>query len=260
MHSVAFTLFGFQVYWYGILAAAGFIAGFSTAGRRAHLAKLTSENVINLAPWIIIGAVVGARALYVISYWDQDFAKSAHPIREIFNMRSGLVYYGGLIGACLGTIIYCAKNKLPLWRVADVIAPSIALGHAFGRVGCFMTGCCYGLPCSLPWAVHFPADHFTHGVAVHPVQLYESALNLSLYVFLAWAFRKRQFDGQTFALYLMFYSVIRAFTEMFRGDYTTFYIGGIATPGQMVSILIMAAGLLLWWKQQPTRRVAVKPT
>ncbi len=257
MHSIAFEIFGFQVYWYGILAAAGFVTAFSTASRRAPLAGLHGETVINLAPWIIIGAVLGARTLYVISYWNKEFADQ--PLTHIFNMRSGLVYYGGLIGASLGTIIYCRKNKLPLWRVADIIAPSIALGHAFGRVGCFMTGCCYGTATDVPWAVHFPLTHETRGIGVHPVQLYESALNLGLYAFLAWAFRRRAFDGQTFALYLVFYSFIRAFTEMFRGDYTQFYLGGRATPGQTVSIIIMAAGLILWWKLQSAGKTQTKP-
>ena len=98
--------------------------------------------VFNLAPWLIVGAILGARILYVISYWDKEFA--GRPFTHIFNMRAGLVYYGGLIGASLAGIIFCYRNKVPLWRMGDVMAPSVALGHAFGRIGCFMTGCCYG--------------------------------------------------------------------------------------------------------------------
>jgi len=149
----------------------------------------------------------------------------------------------------LGTIIYARNAKLPLWTLADVIAPSIPLGHAFGRVGCFMTGCCYGRPTDLPWAVHFPKEHWTHGIGVHPTQLYESALNLLFYAFLAWFFRRRTFNGQVFAAYLVGYSILRAFTESFRGDYTQYYLGGIATPGQTVSIVIFLLGIALWvWK------------
>ena len=251
MDSVAFQLFGLQVYWYGILTAIGFVLGFATASRRAPKAGIPGDYVVNLAPWIIIGAVIGARLLYVVSYWDKEFA--GKPLSTIFNMRSGLVYYGGLIGASLGTSVYCRKHKLKLWTVADVMAPSVALGHAFGRVGCFMTGCCYGVPTDLPWAVHFPKDHWTHGVGVHPTQLYESGLNFALYLFLAWLFQRRKFQGQVFAAYLMCYAVLRAAVESFRGDYHEFYIGGIATPGQTVSIVIMAAGLGLWWKQRSAR-------
>ena len=251
MHNVAFRIFGFQIYWYGILAALGFIAAFGTASRRAPRAGLKGDDVFNLAPWIIVGAVLGARLLYVISYWDREFA--GQPWIQIFNMRSGLVYYGGLIGSSLATIIFCRRQKILLWRMADVIAPSIALGHAFGRVGCFMTGCCYGKPTDLPWAVCFPQDHWTKGVPVHPTQLYESALNLALYGGLVWIFKRRRFDGQVFAIYLMAYAIIRTITELFRGDYTQFYFGGIATPGQAVSLGIMAAGLILWWKQRGTK-------
>lgn len=251
MDNVAFTIFGFQVYWYGITAAAGFILGFATASRRAPRAGIKSEKVFDLAPWLIVGAILGARALYVISYWDKEFAGKS--ILHIFNMRAGLVYYGGLIGASLAGIIFCRRQKLPLWRVGDVMAPSIALGHAFGRIGCFMTGCCYGTACDLPWAVHFPKHHETAGVGVHPVQLYESALNFLFYAGLAWLYRRRKFDGQVFAAYLIGYAILRTTTEMFRGDYTQYYLGGIATPGQTVSIIIMAAGLGLWWKQRAAR-------
>lgn len=256
MDSVAFQLFGFQVYWYGVLAALGFVLGFGTASRRAPRAGIKGEEVFNLAPWIIVGAILGARFLYVISYWDKEFA--GRPLLHILNMRSGLVYYGGLIGASLATIIFCRRQKIGLWRMADVMAPSIALGHAFGRVGCFMTGCCYGTPTSFPWAVHFP-DHATKGVGVHPTQLYESGMNLIFYALLAWFFQRRKFDGQIFAMYLIGYAIVRTFTEIFRGDYTKFYLGGIATPGQTVSLLILAAGLGIWWKQRATRRASTAP-
>jgi phosphatidylglycerol:prolipoprotein diacylglycerol transferase len=122
-----------------------------------------------------------------------------------------------------------------------------------------MTGCCYGTPTNLPWAVHFPHDHFTKGAGIHPTQLYESGLNLLLYAGLAWLFRRRRFDGQVFAVYLIGYAIVRTSTEMFRGDYTQYYLGGIATPGQAVSILILAAGLGVWWKQRAARVPAPSP-
>src|SRR5688572_19445903 len=144
---------------------------------------------MGLAPWIIFGAIIGARILYVINYWDEEFA--GKPLYRIVTIgRSGLVFYGGLIGASLGTILYCWKNKLPLWKIADVMAPSVALGHAFGRLGCLMTGCCYGRACSLPWAIRFPDTHATAGLPVHPVQIYESLLNFSFYALLMVFYRR----------------------------------------------------------------------
>jgi phosphatidylglycerol:prolipoprotein diacylglycerol transferase len=246
VHSIAFEIFGFSVYWYGILAAVGFLMAFGTASRRAPREGIASEQIINLAPWIIGGAILGARLLYVVSYWKQDFA--GRPLIEIFNMRTGLVYYGGLVGSCLATVFYCRRHKLPLWKVGDIFAPSIALGHAFGRFGCLMTGCCYGSPTNLPWAIHFPRDHWTHGIGVHPTQIYEAALNLILCGGLLLLYRRKKFDGQIFAAYLICYAVLRSFVEIFRGDYEKHYIGGMATPGQTVSILIMIAGVTIWWK------------
>ena len=129
VHPVAFQIGGFTIYWYGILAAFGFLIAFWTASRRAPHDGISSEVIADLAPWLIGGAIVGARALFVISYWKEEFA--GRPIWEIFMLRrSGLVYYGGLIGACLATIIFSRVRKVPLWKIADIMAPSIALGHA----------------------------------------------------------------------------------------------------------------------------------
>ena len=105
--------------------------------------------------------------------------------------HGGLVYYGGLIGASLACIIYSAWKKLPLWRLADILAPSIALGYVFGRFGCLMNGCCYGRPTTMPWGIRFPAGHETYPNFVHPTQIYDSLLNLGLYLFLAWLYRRK---------------------------------------------------------------------
>ena len=156
MHSIAFKIGSFPVHWYGILVALGFLAGLWTAGARARLAGISPDSVYDLGPWLIIGGILGARVLYVISYWQEDFA--AHPFPEIFMIQhGGLVFYGGLIGAIACGMFYLHWKKLPVWRMADILAPSIALGSAFGRIGCLMNGCCYGRECSPPWAITFPA-------------------------------------------------------------------------------------------------------
>jgi len=246
VQKIAFHLGNFTIYWYGVLVALGLLAGLWTASRRAPLSGIRSETVIDLGPWLIVGTIMGARSLFVLTYWREDFA--GQPFWQIFNIRGGgLVFYGGLIGASLACILYVRIKKLPLWKIADVLAPSIALGHSFGRIGCLMNGCCYGRACDLPWAIHFPNDHPTHGAGVHPTQIYEAVLNLGLYAALACLYRRKKFDGQVFASYLLLYAVLRAFVEVFRGDYTANYLHGKATPGQMLSIPIFAAGVLLWW-------------
>jgi phosphatidylglycerol---prolipoprotein diacylglyceryl transferase len=245
---VAFHLGSWPVYWYGVLVAVGFLAGLWTASRRGLRDGLSGEQVLDTGPWLILGAVVGARGLYVVTNWPEFAGKGLLPILNI--REGGLVFYGGLIGAVLATILYLRWKKLPVWKMADALAPSIALGAVFGRLGCLMNGCCYGRPTDLPWAIHFPPDHETKGAGVHPTQIYDSLLNLALYAGLAWLYRRKKFDGQVFATHLVCYAVLRSFVELFRADYAPdkYFLGGWLTPAQFVSIGILAAGLILFWK------------
>ena len=226
------------------MLALGFYAGFWTAGRRCRRDGLTPEKLMDLGPWLIIGGLLGARALYVVTYWRESFADQ--PFSEIFMIQhGGLVFYGGFLGSLLGCGLYTWLKKLPLWKIADALAPSIALGYVFGRIGCLLNGCCYGRSCELPWAIHFPVGHETYSQGVHPTQIYDSLLNLGLYVVLAWRYRRKKFDGQIFALYLMCYAVTRSIVEAFRGDYNEAHQHGGLTPAHLVSIGIFAAGAVL---------------
>ncbi len=147
----------------------------------------------------MVGTILGARAAYVVTYWNDEFA--GQPVSEIFAIwHGGLVFYGGLIGAIITGAIYLRWKKLPLWKTADVLAPSIALGSVFGRIGCLLNGCCYGRACDLPWAHQFfPADNPLHPptTPVHPTEIYDALLNLGLYFFLAWLFRRKKFDARS---------------------------------------------------------------
>lgn len=253
MHKIAFQFGSFTVFWYGVLVACGFMAGLWTASRRALRENIHPETIFDLGPWLLAGIIVGARALYVVSYWNESFARE--PWTQIFKVRQGgLVFYGGLIGASLACILFARRRQLPLWRLADILAPSIALGYFFGRWGCLMNGCCYGRPTTLPWGIHFPYGHETYPLAVHPTEIYDSLLNLGLYGFLVWLFRHKKFDGQVFAVYLIFYALLRSFVEIFRGDYTPVHYLGWLTPAQLVSIGVIAAGAVLLWKL-PRKRV-----
>src|SRR5262249_42599165 len=123
---------------------------------------------------------------------------------------------------------------------------------------CLMNGCCYGRPTSLPWAIHFPADHPTMGEGVHPVQVYDAVLNLGLSFFLGWLHRRKEFDGQVFAAYLVGYAIVRSVAGIFPGDYPVHYLGGLLTPAQLVSAGILVAGLVLFWKL-PRRATSAEP-
>jgi phosphatidylglycerol---prolipoprotein diacylglyceryl transferase len=253
VHPIAFHLGPLTVHWYGVFVAAGFLLGFWTASKRAPRNGITADQVFDLAPWLLVAVIIGARALHVISYWREEFA--GKPITDIFMVqRGGLVFYGGFIGACVATIIYARTKRIPLWKFADVMTPSIALGHAFGRIGCLMTGCCFGKQCALPWAIRFPVGHETHpvgmeAVPVHPTQIYEAVLNFLLYLALAWLYRRKKFDGQIFIAYMFAYAVLRSFVEVFRADYKpSEYVLGVISPGQLLSIAVAIAGAILLWK------------
>lgn len=241
---IAIQLGPLAVHWYGVLAALGFYAGLFTAARRARKSGVSDEDVWAMGTWLVVGALVGARIWYVVSYWKEEFAQ--RPILEAFMIHhGGLVFYGGLVGAFFSCYLFVRQHRLPPWKVADIMAPSILLGHAFGRVGCLMHGCCFGHACELPWAIHFPLTHETRGAGVHPTQLYEAGLNLLVSTLLALWYPRRRFDGQIFGAYLCAYAVLRSFVEMFRGDYAVRYVGGALTPAHLVSLVILGLGLVL---------------
>lgn len=226
------------------MMALAFLAGLWTASRRGLRDGIAPERILDMGPWLIVGAIIGARTVYVTTYWNEQFA--GKPIREIFMVQhGGLVYYGGLVGAALACILYARIKKLLLWKLADILAPSIALGYVFGRIGCLLNGCCYGRACDLPWAIHFPQGHETYPAGVHPTEIYDSLLSLVLYGVLAWLYRRKKFDGQVFATYLICYAVTRSIVETFRGDYTPEHIHGGLTPAHLISIAIFAVGLVL---------------
>jgi phosphatidylglycerol:prolipoprotein diacylglycerol transferase len=247
VHPILFHLGPLTVTSYGAMMAIAFIAGLWTASRRGVRDGIMPEKIMDIGPWLIVGTIVGARTMHVATYWREEFADQ--PIWDIFAVwKGGLVFYGGLIGASLATILYARWKKIPLWKLSDVLAPSIALGYVFGRIGCLLNGCCYGRTCSLPWAIHFPPGHETYPNGVHPTEIYDSLLSLILYAGLAWLYRRKKFDGQVFAVYLLCYAVTRSIVESFRGDYTQVHIHGPLhlTPAQLISIGIFAAGTILF--------------
>jgi len=241
--------------WYGVMMALGFAAGLWTATRRARRANVSGDIISDTTLWLLIGSIVGARIVYVATYWQQEFAGG--PLSEIFMIQhGGLVFYGGPIGATLAGIGYLSWKKLPVWKIADILAPSIALGSVFGRIGCLLNGCCYGRACDLPWAISYPPQYLIGGTLIHPVQIYDALLNLGLFIGLDLFFKRKKFDGQIFALYLMGYALFRSSAEYFRGDYPTDHIHNGLTSAQLVSMGIFAAGVVLWvWRSRSGRTI-----
>lgn len=227
------------------MAALGFVAAIIVMRLKQGHAEMSSNQVSAIALYGMISAIFGARLFYVVQFWGQ----SKDNVLEILKIdHGGLVFYGGFICCNLVVIIYCRAKKLSILRVLDVLAVALPLGHAFGRIGCFLNGCCYGKPCLLPWGVVFPegSDPTLRypGISLHPVQLYESCGNLALFAILFYSIRKSK-PGQTTALYLFLYGLMRFLDEFLRGDHTDF-VFGIFTPAQTIGLFLIPLGLALF--------------
>lgn len=267
MHPIAFHLGSLPIHWYGIMIATAFLVGMWTAGKRGLRHGLDPNIIQDAAIWLLIGGIVGARAMHVATYWEDFQGKG---ILEIFKIQNGgLVFYGGAIGAAIAGGLFVWRNKISFFKYADAMSPSIALGSMFGRIGCLMTGCCFGRVCKVPWAIKFPDqslaweqqlhEHLIGPVdstlPVHPTQIYDALANLLLYLALAWLYRHKKFNGQVFAVWLIAYSILRSVVELFRGDYGEHRMGAL-TPAQLTSAAILVAGvaLLLWLPRAQSKR------
>lgn len=238
---IAFTAFGRPIYWYGILVALGFIAAVIHWNALARREKMPEGLGSDLGLIVILGGIVGARLAYVIA----NFAHyRAHPVEILRIDQGGLIFYGGFILAALSVIVLAKVRGLPLLRLGDFTISALPLGHAFGRTGCFLNGCCYGAPTTLPWAT------YTAGALRHPVQLYEVLFNVLLYLGLHATLRKSR-PGLTVAVYLMAYGAWRFGIEFLRGD------DRLRVPGldmaQVVSLglILIGLGLALGLRRTP---------
>lgn len=151
---------GLPIRGYGVMLFLGVISGVALAAYRAQREGYDPELIYSLAFWMCLCGILGARLFYVVEYW-RDFQRAglSETLAAIVNFtRGGLVVYGAVVGAGLAAVVFFLRHKLPVLALADLIAPSLTLGLALGRIGCFLNGCCYGGPCQLPWSVAFPPE------------------------------------------------------------------------------------------------------
>ncbi|WP_435008373.1 prolipoprotein diacylglyceryl transferase [Tundrisphaera lichenicola] len=248
-----------------LVAAAG-SAVYLTAWRAAR-ERINPEVVFELAVWLLSGGFIGARALFLMEY-----PETIHSFWDIFKVwQGGIVFYGCIIGGLIGSVAYWFRNPFPFRAMCDAVAPSLAIGIALGRVGCFLNGCCFGGVCDLPWAITFPSGSLpwthhveagwilpeaTRSLAIHPAQIYAVLDGLILLVLLTAYYPRRRRDGEVMALLMVCYPATRFLIEWLRDDEGAFLMG--LTISQTISALLFPCGLLTWWylSRQPLGRYA----
>jgi phosphatidylglycerol:prolipoprotein diacylglycerol transferase len=257
MHPILFKIpgLGFRVHGFGLMMLLGCASALGIAVWRARREGLDTDSVYEMGTWLFLGGVVGARALFAVS--RPDLIRS--PLDLVRTWEGGGVFYGCILGGLAGTLIYWYRRPFPFLRMADAVAPALAVGVFFGRLGCHLNGCCHGGITQAAWGIRFPAGshawtaHVDQGLLdpaapwslpVHPTQLFASLSGLALLAaLLAYGpFRRR--SGEVMALLMIAYPITRWPVEILRGD-DPGIVAGI-TISQLINVGLLTSGLILW--------------
>ncbi|HYJ84496.1 MAG TPA: prolipoprotein diacylglyceryl transferase [Pyrinomonadaceae bacterium] len=252
MYPELFRIGSFPVHTYGVFLALAFLSAILFTVRLAARDGLPKEKIYDLCLWMLLASLIGSKILMLFT--EPEYRGNPWQLISLDFLRSGGVFYGGLLGAVIIGYLLMRRYKLPWWKTADACAPGIALGSFFGRQGCFAAGCCWGKPTTLPWGVRFSElGHEITGVPIdahlHPTQLYESLSMLLVFFLLLWLHKQRRFEGQVILVYALLYSIIRFLIEFVRDDPRGDILGlttltGLSTS-QIISIIIGISALVL---------------
>jgi phosphatidylglycerol:prolipoprotein diacylglycerol transferase len=255
MHPILLKIGPITIYSYGVMIALGIITGLFLARRQARKEGIDPDKIIDITFYLLITALIGARLLFVLMNFKGYIAD---PLAIFKIWEGGLVFYGGLVPAVVVGIWYIKRLGLPLWQVADILAPSLAIGHAMGRIGCFLAGCCYGAFCDLPWAITFTDSQSLapQGIPLHPVQLYSSIALFALFIFLVLLRQKKTFQGELFWTYILCYASGRFLLEFLRADMRGGLLAGVLSPAQVIGIPVagISVAMLLYLKRKVGKR------
>ena len=241
MHNELFSIGPITIYGYGLMIAIGIFAAYLSTEHLAKKQGLDVNPVFNILIVGVVSGILGAKLLYYITVLDQIIANP----KMLLNFGDGFVVYGGIIAGIGVAAIYCRVKKLPFLRYLDCAAPSIALAQGFGRIGCFLAGCCYGVEMDSPIAITFPHSDFApNNVALFPSQLVSSAFDFLNFFVLCLLLKHNKKPGKIGAFYLIFYSIGRFIIEFFRGDLERGSVGALSTS-QFISIFVMIAGIAM---------------
>jgi len=258
---------------YGTMMAIGFLIGVYLASRRGKREGIEPSAIGDIGMLAIISGIAGARAFYVVQNWSKEFARN--PLEIIRIDHGGLVFYGGFIAATVAVSIYLKRKRLPALKLLDIVTPSLAIGLAFTRIGCFLNGCCWGKLCSpnFPLGVTFPKrvvvqfgreqivgsyafmQQYANGLVdasasrslpVHPTQLYSSATAFVLFLVVTYLYRFKKRDGEVLVFFAGLYSVARFILEFWRGDNPRLADGLTIAQNMSIGVFVLCVLLLIW--------------
>jgi phosphatidylglycerol:prolipoprotein diacylglycerol transferase len=244
MHPVLIRFGPFAIHTYGFLIAVGFLVGLWLAVIQAKKEGIPPNKILDLGFYILLAAIIGSRLFFILvnaGYYLEN------PFDAFKIWEGGLVFYGGVLLAVPTAVWYVKRNGLSVWNTADMFAPSIAIGHVFGRLGCLAAGCCYGKSAqSLPWGIVFtdPDCLAPVNLLLHPTQLYESAGEFVNFIILMVMRKDKSFNGQIFMTYLLFYSLLRFIVEFFRGDIARGFLLQNLSVSQGISIAMFVGAVV----------------
>lgn len=252
MYPVIFHIGSFPINTYGVFLAIAFLCAILITVRLGERDGLPRERIYDLSLWMLLASLIGSKIL--MFFTEPEYRDHPLQLLSLDFLRSGGVFYGGLLGAVIAGYFLMRRYQLPWWKTADACAPGIAIGNFFGRQGCFAAGCCWGKPTTLPWGVKFSElGHEITGVPtttyLHPTQLYESFAMLLVFLFLLWLHKRKRFSGQVILAYALLYSTIRFAIEFLRDDPRGDVLGltsltGLSTS-QLISLVVGVCALVL---------------
>lgn len=241
MHNEILTIGNVTIYGYGLMIAFGILCAYLVAEYRARKHQIDSDPIFSIMICAVVFGFIGAKLLYFITILDEIISNP----KSVLDISDGFVVYGGIITGFLSVAIYCRIRKLNFLDYMDLVIPEVALAQGFGRIGCFLAGCCYGVETHNAFSITFhDSTYAPNGISLFPSQLVSSAFNFANFLLLCALARKNKTPGKIGAYYLIFYSIGRFVIEFFRGDLNRGSVGALSTS-QFISIFTALAGIIL---------------
>jgi len=250
MHPTIVQFGSFAIHSYGLLLAVAFLVAIQIFIMRGKARGIPEDRLSSLSLLLLLLAIIGGRLLFVFTHWE-DYAQDPLGILRLW--EGGLMLYGGYFLAITGGIVYVRRAGLPVWRIADAAAPSMAIGVGIGRLGCFFNGCCFGLPTHLPWGIHFPPQSYSNAVfpgeSLHLSQLYMAGAGFLLFVVTLGLDRRPRFDGWLFWVYVALDATLRFVIDFTRYYDETSFIGRVGSlsfnVNQVLSAILFLAAMIM---------------